>query len=117
MTGQTSYYAGLAAEDIVARTYAELGFLETKRRWRGPGGEIDLILARDDETVFVEVKKAKDFATAAERITARQLQRIEASANGYLGMQPRGLESSARVDVALVDGIGAVEIIENVTLH
>lgn len=117
MTGRVSYHAGLAAEDIVAMTYENLGCVEEMRRWRGPGGEIDLIFNRGSETIFVEVKQAKDFATAAERLCPRQMSRIEASANDFLGRKPSGLDSMARIDVALVDGIGAVEILENVTLH
>ncbi|MEL7114964.1 MAG: YraN family protein [Pseudomonadota bacterium] len=117
MTGQVSYHAGLAAEDIVARHYEMRGVKERARRWRGPGGEIDLILERGNEIIFVEVKKSKTFAKAADRVTSQQLQRISASANGYLATLKHGLSSAARIDVALVDSTGAVEILENVTLH
>lgn len=118
ITGRVANLTGQAAEEVVSRLYGRNGYTETERRWRGAGGEIDLILARDDQTIFVEVKKARDFARAAERLAdGRQLHRIFASASDYLSRLPQGDLSEARVDVALVDETGRVEIVENVTLH
>lgn len=117
MSGQVSYLAGKAAEEIVARYYADQGYSELQRRWRGPGGEVDLILAGPEQTVFVEVKKSRDFETAAARITPRQIGRVQASAAAYLGKLEAGLNSEARIDVALVDAQGCVELVENVTMH
>ena len=113
MTGRLGYLAGETAEDIVARHYARKGFDVKDRRWRGPGGEIDLIVQRDDLTVFVEVKKSRNFAAAAARLSSRQMQRLYDSAGGYLSRSPQGQDTNARFDVALVDGAGAVEIMEN----
>lgn len=113
MTGKSGYLAGAAAEDIVALQYARRGFDVKNRRWRGQGGEIDLIVEGDDVTVFVEVKKSRDFATAAAQLSGPQMQRIYDSAGGYLSRAPKGLDTNARFDVALVDGSGAVEILEN----
>lgn len=116
MTGRVSYQAGLSAEDIVSRHYAAQGFDERERRWRGPGGEVDLVLSQDGTIVFVEVKKSRDFATAAARITARQLRRIGQSALGYMASLRDGQDSDSRIDVALVDGQGFVEVLENVSM-
>ena len=113
MSGAIGYNAGLAAEDIVAARYAELGCGVSAQRWRGARGEIDLIVEDGDVTVFVEVKKSRDFASAAARLSNRQMQRIYASAEGYLASSPGGMNSNARFDVALVNGQGAVEILEN----
>ena len=113
MTGRLGYLAGETAEDIVALQYARRGFDVKDRRWRGAGGEIDLIVQGGDVTVFVEVKKSRDFASAAARLSGRQMQRIYDSAGGYLSRSPQGLDTNARFDVALVDGTGAVEILEN----
>lgn len=116
MGGAVSYHAGLAAEDAVAADYARRGHVEIARRWRGPGGEIDLILRWGETVVFVEVKKARDFARAASRLGPRQLARIWASAEAFLGTQPGGQLTEARVDLALVDAVGRVQVIENLTL-
>ena len=117
MSGLTSFHAGLAAEEIVARHYVANGYRLLEQRWRGPVGEIDLILSRDGTTVFVEVKKAKSFESAAARITSRQIIRVSQSAEGFLGGLPNGINSDARMDVAVVDGFGAVRVLENVTIH
>lgn len=111
--GQMSYHAGSAAEDAVARQYLQDGYLVAQSRWRGAGGEIDLIVTKDDALVFVEVKKSNDFAQAAARISPRQMQRIYATAEEYLGLQPLGALTEARFDVALVNGQGRIHIIEN----
>ena len=39
MSGTTSYHAGVAAEDCVARHYVGLGRPVLERRWRGKGGD------------------------------------------------------------------------------
>ncbi|MBY6137649.1 YraN family protein [Nocardioides marinus] len=111
--GARAHHAGEAAEDIVARHYANLGYRVAERRWRGAGGEIDLILKGPDGLVFVEVKHSRTSAAAALRITPRQIERIYASAGQYLDTQPQGQLTPVRFDAALVNGNGAVEVIEN----
>ena len=111
--GERAYLAGAAAEEIVARHYERRGYAVAARRWRGGGGEIDLILRSGAQVVFVEVKHSKTFDTAVLRITPRQMQRIAASAAQFLDGEPSGQLSEARIDVALVDGQGRVEILEN----
>jgi putative endonuclease len=113
MSGAVGYHAGLCAEDIVATRYERGGYDLLERRWRGKGGEIDLIFGKDDAIFFVEVKKSRDFATAAARLSARQMQRIYDSAGAYLANAPGGQDTDVRFDVALVDAIGATQIIEN----
>ncbi|MDW3223111.1 MAG: YraN family protein [Paracoccaceae bacterium] len=113
LRGQRSFHAGNAAEDGVARHYQNCGCSVVESRWRGSGGEIDLILSDGVALVFVEVKHAANIARAAGRISPRQMQRIYATAEEYLGLQPRGALTEARFDVALVDGQGVVHIIEN----
>jgi len=113
MSGLTGYHAGLAAEDIVARDYQERDHLIVARRWRGQSGEIDLV-TRDGETVvFVEVKKSRSFATAAARLGRRQMARIVASAGEFLAGEPRGQLTDVRFDLAVVNGMGGLNVIEN----
>jgi len=113
MTGLTGYLAGLAAEDIVANDYARRGRPVAGRRWRGQAGEVDLIVREGARVVFVEVKKSRRFARAAERLTRRQMDRIYASASELLGGEPAGQWTEVRFDQARVDGRGGVRIIEN----
>lgn len=114
--GALAFQSGLAAEDIVAADYARRGHRSAWRRWRGAGGEIDLIAEDGEGLIFVEVKAAATHADAAERLGARQIGRIRASAEEYLGRMPNGLLTDCRFDVALVDGLGRVAIIENASL-
>jgi putative endonuclease len=113
MSGALSYHAGLSAEDQVARRYAQLGLTLIARRWRGKGGEVDLILDHGGTVVFVEVKKSRDHARAAARVSARQVQRLFDAGAEFLGTRPGGLNAPARFDIALVDGTGHIHIIEN----
>lgn len=113
LRGQRAYLSGLSAEGCVSDHYLALGYERIAERWRGAAGEIDLIFWKDDVFVFVEVKASKRLADAAEHLRPSQMQRIMRSAEDYIGRQPKGLLSDMRIDVALVDGTGAIEVIEN----
>lgn len=113
MSGLKSYLSGQAAEQTVAQDYERLGQPVEAQRWRGKYGEIDLIARDGDTIVFIEVKKSRDFARAAERITKAQLERIHATACEYLEGLPLGQLTPSRFDVALVNAEGRTQIIEN----
>lgn len=113
MSGRISYHAGRVAEDSVAERYSRAGMPVIGLRWRGKGGEIDLIVRDGDAVVFIEVKKSRSFARAAERLGARQIERLFMAASEYLETEPKGQLTEARFDVALVDGQGKIEILEN----
>ncbi len=109
----TNYHAGLVAEDIVAADYARRGQPIAGRRWRGSGGEIDLIARDGAQVIFVEVKKSRDFARAATRLNRRQMDRLCAAASEFVADEPNGQMTDMRFDLAMVNGAGAVQIIEN----
>ncbi len=108
-----NYHAGLAAEDCVLRDYLGEGYHLLARRWRGQRGELDLILSRDAEIIFVEVKKSTCFDTAAARVSTGQIKRLFTTAAQYLGTCPQGQSTLSRFDVALVDASGQVRRLEN----
>jgi putative endonuclease len=116
LRGLVAYHDGLAAEGSVEAHYVANGHKIIERRWRGRGGEIDLILQDDDGFVFVEVKKAKTHAYAAERLSHRQLQRICISAEDYCGQMMPGKLVNMRVDLATVDEQGRVEVLPNISM-
>lgn len=113
MSGITSYHAGLVAEDSVARLYAGSGRPIVARRWRGSAGEIDLIARDGAEVIFIEVKKSKTHAMAADHLTPRQMGRIYGAASEFIGGEPAGQLTPVRFDVALVDQLGRIEILQN----
>jgi putative endonuclease len=113
MSGLKSYLAGKAAEEAVLAAYRVQGHRLLCRRWRGPGGEIDLVLAKAGELVFVEVKSSRSFASAVAQLSQRQIARLMASAEAALGFSAAGSLTPMRFDVALVDGRGRIDLIPN----
>jgi putative endonuclease len=113
MAGALSYHAGLAAEAAVARHYESCGRAIAARRWRSEAGEIDLIARDGDELIFIEVKHSRSHSEAAQHLSASQMARIHASASVFLAREPAGQDTPSRFDVALVDGAGRIEVIEN----
>lgn len=113
MSGLVSYLAGAAAEDAVARDYTRRGLPVVDRRWRGRGGEIDLVVKDHDGFVFVEVKKSGTHSQAAGHLTPAQMRRIYQTGSEYISRAPRGQDTPVRFDVALMDAQGRIEIIEN----
>lgn len=112
--GKAAYLAGFVAEDQVAQLYARSGRPIAARRWRGTGGEIDLIARDGAEVIFIEVKKSRTHALAAEHLTPRQIARLYDTAAEFLGGEPAGQATDVRFDVALVDQFGRIELRENV---
>jgi putative endonuclease len=113
MSGLVSHLAGKSAEDMVLRAYAEHGHRLLCRRWRGPAGEIDLVLEKGGEIVFVELKKSKSFADAAAHLSRAQIARLLCSAEAALGFFPKGSLTPMRFDVAMVDATGRIDVIPN----
>ena len=116
LAAQARYFSGLQAEDSVARAYESRGAQLLQRRWRGKSGEIDLIFAQGADVIFVEVKASKTHDRAAARLSHRQLARVSGAALEYLETQPKGSLTPMRIDAALVDQMGQVQIMENVLL-
>lgn len=111
--GKTAYWGGLAAEEQVAAFYRLRGASLVAERWRGSAGEIDLIFRHGATLVFVEVKRAATRDLAALRLGPAQMRRIIGAASEFLAGEPNGQDSELRFDLALVDGRGMVDVIEN----
>ena len=114
--GKTAYLAGQSAEDIVAQAYERRGHVPLARRWRGSRGEIDIIVKDGDGVIFVEVKKSRSHARAALRVTAQQMERIFGAGAEFVAGLPKGQLTDVRLDVALVDDMGRVDVIENASM-
>lgn len=117
LRGLTNYHDGLAAEDAVAAHYTAQGLPVIARRWRGQAGEIDLICRGTDGFVFVEVKKSGNFEDAASHLTFGQLGRIALAGEEYIGTVADDPLTPMRLDLAMVDGVGRIETLENLTLY
>lgn len=108
-----NHYSGLSAESQVAAYYRRSGREIAARRWRGRGGEIDLVAREGDVVVFIEVKASATHAQAAELLTRRQMHRMQAAASEFIAAEPGGQNTDVRIDIALVDKAGQIEILEN----
>ncbi len=97
----------------MARHYGRLGHDLVAERWRGTAGEIDLVLRDGEGLIFVEVKHAARHEWAAERVSPAQVQRIFATGTEFCDTQPKGQFTEVRYDLATVDALGRVEVIEN----
>lgn len=105
--------AGQAAELSVLRIYQDRGFTLVAQRWRGGGGELDLVFRKGDSLTFVEVKKSRSHELAAQRISQQQIHRIFNAASVFVSESKGGNLLDMQFDVALVDGAGEVQILEN----
>ena len=112
-TGKHAYLDGLAAKQQVAAHYQKRGYQLKHTRWRGAGGEIDLILFHSEVWVFVEVKRARGHASAASRLSRRQIQRMFQTAEEFCQTFAQGQLCDMRFDLALVNAEADVEILEN----
>lgn len=115
--GQRAYLKGAAAEKSVAAHYDRRGVDLLETRWRGQGGEIDLILGEAGVIVFCEVKAARTTEEAISRLSPAQMTRIHAAASEYLAYTPAGQLSEVRFDLAVLDEAGAVTVLENAFGH
>lgn len=113
LRGLANYHAGHAAEGSVARHYEARGVPITARNWRGTAGEIDLIGRQGDVVVFVEVKQSRTHDLAASHVSPAQVARIFATVDEFLAGEPKGLLTDVRIDLALVDGQGRIDVLEN----
>lgn len=53
-------------------------------RWRGGGGEIDLIAREGGTLVFVEVKSAPRLGAGAQRVDRTKAERVRRAARAYI---------------------------------
>ena len=82
------------------------GYRLRDRNWRGGGAELDLVMERGHELVFVEVKTrvATGFGGAAAAVRDDKRRAVERAAAAYLGRH--GLwDRPARFDVVAIDRV------------
>ena len=109
---------GELGEDLACRALQRRGLRILARRHRTRFGELDIIAADGDTTVFVEVKarRGSAFGEAAASIPGWKRRRIGAMALDYMAWTGR-LNDPCRFDVVAIDGAGganpSVQVIEH----
>ena len=103
---------GAEGEDVAARWYESRGGVVLARNWRGPGGELDLVVQAGSTIVFCEVKARTTtaFGSPLEAVTAAKRRRIRRLAAQWLE-QSDHRPAHIRFDVAGVLG-GHLEVVE-----
>jgi len=96
------YRHGLWAE-YVALLYLSLkGYRLVCWRKKTPVGEIDLILRRRRQLIFVEVKARRDHATAAHAVHPKNQARVVRAAQYFLSSHPKYAAHDIRFDAVLI---------------
>jgi putative endonuclease len=96
---------GNRGEVWAARALRAAGYRILARRWRIPGGEIDLVTEDRDGYAFVEVKARYSlaFGTPEEAVTPRKLSFLHRAAEQWLSQQVADTPVDWRVDVVTVE--------------
>lgn len=105
---------GRAAEEQVKARYEAAGYALLAERYRGGGGELDLVFRANEAVVFVEVKARRTRELALCAITAPQWRRLEAAALSFMGDRPEISGLDMRFDLAAVVPNSEIEVLENV---
>ena len=102
---------GAAGEDLAAAWYVARGYRVVCRNWRCRDGELDLVVRKGRQLVFVEVKTRRTdrFGIPAEAVTRAKQVRIRRLAGLYLDAS--GERGSLRFDVVGILA-GRLEVIE-----
>ena len=96
-----AWQIGLTAETQSAWWLRLKGYRILAKRFRTPVGEIDLVARRRRLLVFCEVKARPTYAEAAEAVTPRQRQRIEAASQAFVAENPAYGDFDQRFDALL----------------
>jgi putative endonuclease len=111
--GARNNVAGQAGEASVERAYIQRRGRLLAQRWCGMSGEVDLVIEEAGAVVFVEVKTSKTHDLALQKLRPAQQRRIMSTALEYLAATGRDMDTDMRFDLATVDAMGDVQILEN----
>ncbi len=104
---------GRRGETRAERYLVEAGYEVLERRYRGGGGEVDLIVRKGDECVFVEVKastQAEEGYKPEQRVDRAKRQRLVGAARQYV--REKSTQATYRFDVVVVT-LGGEESVEH----
>lgn len=96
--------SGRRAERLAEVAYLLRGYQILARRFRAPGGEIDLVARKGRLLAFVEVKRRADLDAAIFAVAPRNRARLERAAASFLSLRPHLGAFAVRYDVAAVAG-------------
>ncbi len=94
------------SETIAKQYLEEQGYSILKENYAIRGGEIDLIVKKNEVIIFIEVRQRSsiNFGTAAESLSATKLNRIRKTAIHYLVKTFGHTDVAMRFDAVLLSG-------------
>ena len=97
---------GRAGEDRAARHLEARGYVLLDRNWRGPDGELDLVVATPDHLVVVEVKTRSGdrFGHPFEAIDERKRRRLRRLTMAWVAGHPEQVQGRR----IRIDAIGVI---------
>ncbi len=95
---QIAYDKGVQAEKISAQYLRRKGYIILEERYKTKYGEIDIIAAKDEYIVAIEVKARTTIEAALEAITPRTQRRIEQAMLYYISQNPHHAMAAIRFD-------------------
>lgn len=103
---------GTFGEQVARRHLEAKGYGFEAAAWRGPAGELDLVMRDGDEIVFVEVKtrRGEALGRAEESLSSRQRRSLLVTAASYLERHQQEGDPIWRIDLVAVtlDAAGVV---------
>jgi putative endonuclease len=93
---------GRRGESVAARHLEARGWVVAASRWKGVGGELDLVAHRSGVLAFCEVKVRTPRAGDYPAVSASQRRRIIAGAQSFLDRHPRFAGHEVHLDLLLV---------------
>ncbi len=118
MTPTSRRRLGTFGEQVARRHLEAKGYVFETAAWRGPSGELDLVMRHADEVVFVEVKTrhGEEMGRAEESLSRRQQRILLATAAAYVEGHPDLDDPIWRIDLVAVtlDSVGIVRRVSHV---
>lgn len=104
---------GKQGEKIVCQLYEQEGYLCIDQNFTIPWGEIDLIMEKWEEVVFVEVKVVDYLQNGDFYLSQRKRSALARSIDDYC--YRKNITKSIRLDVAIVQNGICIERYENIS--
>jgi len=100
---------GVWAEQLALTFLQQQGLALVEKNFRGPGGEVDLIMQDHNTIAFIEVRyrAMSHFASALESIDQKKCERIIKTSLHYLQSHRDTAKNACRFDVITVTGATA----------
>jgi putative endonuclease len=99
---RATFLRGHVAERVALALLLMKGYRPLARRYAAAGGEVDLIVARGETVVFVEVKARGLMDDALTAITATKRRRFSRAARAWLARNPWAAAKILRADAVFV---------------